>query len=159
MSFDTITWLRGTSPLQQHLPAMLFKAHTRHIAPQQSQRFKQGTSPRSNQGGQRTEPLRVAAARCQGYFKSRSPTPSSGVSGHLTYAPLRQSPSKGTRTNFSHNPFAARRMVKPKAYLPSQSELVPVPPLLHCRCGSTSPGVKVAKPNTQVDIGSSHHHT
>ncbi len=156
MSFDNVTWLQGTSPLQQHLPAMLCKVYTKHSAPQQGQCFKQGISPSSYQSGQGTQPLRVAAARYQGYFPSRSPTPSNGVSRHINHAPLRQSSSKGTKINLSHVPL---QHAGGSAYLPRQSELVPLPPLLHCHCGSTSPTVRVAQPNTQANIESSHHYT
>ena len=109
VSFDNVTWLQGTSPLQQHLPTMLCKVCTKHPAPQQGQCFKQGISPSSYWSGQGTQPLRVAAAGYQGYFPSETPTPSSGASGHLNHAPLRQNPSKDTKTNLSCIPLAARR--------------------------------------------------
>ncbi len=78
---------------------------TKHSAPQQGQGLKQGVSPRSNRSGQGTQSSRGAAARYQGYFLSQSQTSSSEVSGHLYHGSLRQSPSKGTKTNLCNIPL------------------------------------------------------
>ena len=103
MSFDNVTWLQGTSPLQQHLPAMLCKVYSKHSATQQNRCFKQGISPSSYRSSQGTQPLRVAAARYRGYFPSQSPTPSGGVSRYLYQVAL--SPSRGIPTNLSRTPL------------------------------------------------------
>ena len=155
---------------------MLCKVYTKQSGPQQSQCFKQGFFLSSDRGGQGTQPLRVAAARHQVYFPSQSPTPSGGVIKHVNHAPLRQSPSKGTNTNSSYIPLqhagreSQKHTCQDSLNLSQFHHSVHIQhsvlhfcsaPRVHsgCHCGSSSPSVRVAKPNTQANIKSSHHYT